>query len=458
MAQICIIGGGISGLATATWLAGEHDVCIAERSKVPGGWVRSIRGDHGQIIDLAANGWLDNEPAVDRLLSSLSLLEERLQASDQQKMRWIYHRDRLHRAPLSPPSLLATRLLSLFAKLRLCGEPFVGEGAGAAEESLADFMARRLGRGVLETLIAPMVAGVFAAQPEEISVRAAFPRLLELEKTHGSLFTALLKGRGGEAPRLTTLKGGTGRLAAAMAERLGDRIEYGREAVAIEQEGDGWRIHFSEGELSADVVVLACPAYAQAAMLRSCLPETSHHLEAIRYTSVAVASSLFPAGMWDRSPAGFGALSSRGSDLDGALGVLFSSRIFPDHSPDGVELTRTIFGGTRHPEVMGMDREQLLSATRSVHRKLFGTERAAPLQIEVFKHYQAIPIYEPGHHRRQLAVQAAQNRHPGLYFVGNHLFGVAVKDCIRNAEAAALRIAGYLCTEETEELPIGPAQ
>lgn len=442
MAKVCIIGGGISGLATGEFLS-EKDFVVCEKSTSIGGWIQTQQHESGAVLDLAANGWLNNEPAVGELINKLALSAQLVEANNKTNTRWIYHNNALHPAPLSPMALLRTRLLSLRTKLRMLFEPFVSKRTSDSEESLAEFVTRRLGKGTIETLLAPMVAGVFAAHPSEISVKAAFPKLYKMEQEYGSLFQALRQQKA-QRPHLQTLKGGAGQLTHTLAQKYHSKVKCNRAVEAIEKNGERWNVFFSDGSITCDAIVFACPAYAQASIIRGVLPEIAHHLDAIPYSSVVVVSGIYPRNMWQREPTGFGALVTPKTESYGALGTLFTSCIFPSHSPDETIVTRTILGGTRYPDAIEWDNQELIAKNRKLHSQLFGPENKQPIDIKVFKHHRAIPRYELGHNHRQLAIQTMQQRTPGIFFVGNHLFGVGVKDCIRNAKNTAQLVDKYL--------------
>jgi len=443
MASIVIVGAGIAGLSLAAFLGEEHDVQVLEASDTAGGHVRS---EHigGRTLDRAANGWLDSEPAIGRLVERVGLSADIIQANPR-STRWIFSGGAMHPAPLSPPALLGTKLLSPAAKLRLLLEPFVGRAPEGLDETVAEFVGRRLGQGVVDAMVGPMVAGIYAASPDQISLAAAFPRLKSLEKEYRSLFIAGMRRRsGGSPPRLTSLRGGAGALTARIAEQLGDRLQCSTPVKAIERRRDGWMVHTDTGSVAADVVALTCPAYAQASQLRGVDAEVADTLSGISYSPVAVVITAWPAGAWDHHPDGFGVLMARGEPSEGVLGTLFTSCIFPEHAPDGEILLRTILGGAIHPEVVASDDQALLGRTRTMLSKYFGSERAAPRMVQIYRHQRGIPLYAPGHTSRLATLRAAQARHGGLFFAGNHTGGIGVKDCAREGELLAQKIIEWL--------------
>ena len=442
--SVAIVGAGISGLAAGVFI---DDAVIFEANTTAGGWVQQVPQASRVVHDQAANGWLSNEPAVPMLIEKLGLENELLQASPARSVRWVYHRDQMCLVPSSPWQLLRSPLLSVAAKLRLLLSPLLMGRESNANESVAEFAQRHLGAGVLDTLLAPMVAGIFGARPEELSVDAAFPLLRELEQ-HGSLFAGIKarqrerRDRGEAAPVLTSLRGGLGELTRAMVEHVGDRLRSNTPIHSLEAHADGWVIHSGSQQWFFEKVLLACPAPAQARLL-----PVSPEMEALRaalagvkYTDVVVAISEFQRGCFEREPEGFGVLLSRAEQCSGPLGLLFSSNIFPSHVPDDRNLTRCILGGSPNPNVLQLSDAELRSAVEELHQKLFGARQQQAMRISLIRHRQAIPCYGLQHPRLHQLVMEHHRAVPTLRLLGNHLFGVGIKDCVRNASQQAQAI------------------
>ena len=441
--KIAVVGGGISGLTCAFWLQKlGHHVTIFEKKATLGGWVQSIKTPLGSIVDVAANGWLDNEPAVHELIEALEAQEEHIAVQDPKSTRWIVHRDRMVPAPLSPPMILKTPLLSFFSKIRLLWEPFV-RSKSHKNESLADFIKRRLGHGVVDGLLTPMVAGIYAAHPSELDVRACFPKLVEWEKTYGSLFQALRSpNRPKEKPPvLHSFKNGAGSICERIAQTFDPSHIRFAEVTNIKREHDRWKVHNTESILEVDHVVLACPAFVQSRLLQNIDSHIAAYLDQILYSDVAVVVSEYPQHAWKNRHRGFGALCSQDQDLFGVLGILFTSDIFPSRSPNSHLLTRSILGGTRYPDVLQWSEKEIQQRVFEAHQKLFGKTEHQALEVHVWKHKNAIPRYALGHDERQREIQRhIDQKHPHLSLLGNHLFGVGVKDCIRNGRDCAYKI------------------
>ena len=324
--KIAIVGGGISGLTCAFWLKKfGHKITLFEKKTHLGGWIQSTKTPLGSIVDVAANGWLDNEPAVHELIDALEAQKEHISVQDPKSTRWIVHQDRMVPAPLSPPMLLKTPLLSLLSKLRLLWEPFV-QSKSPQNESLADFVQRRLGSGVVDGLLTPMVAGIYAAHPSELDVRACFPKLVEWENTYGSLLRALFSPSRpkGKAPILHSFRNGAGSICDRIATTLDSSEIYFSEATKVNFLGDHWMVHSDEITKEVDHVVLACPAFVQSHLLKNIAPQVASCLDKILYSDVAVVVSEYPQNAWEHRREGFGALCSQNQEL---FGVLFIQSI-----------------------------------------------------------------------------------------------------------------------------------
>jgi oxygen-dependent protoporphyrinogen oxidase len=450
---VVIVGGGVSGLATANCLDGV-DLIVLEAAASAGGNVRTEHID-GRIIDKGPNGWLNTAPAMDRMLSRLGLSDVVVQANDKAHTRWIYADGKMHPAPLTPSAFFSTSLLPWWAKLRVLMEPFLPRGPEGVDESVAQFVARRLGQKFVDRMVGPMVAGIHAARPEDLSLASAFPKMAEMEAQYRSLFLAMLAKKRGGAPagQLQTLPQGAGQLTDTMATRLGDRLQCDTAVEGLSQTKDGWRIHTAGGDFDAEAVVLACPAPVQAKLMRGLDAGVAEALDEIPYAPVTVVVSAWPSGTFDQAPSGFGVLAARGERV-GVLGTLFTSETYPNQSKSGEILLRTMVGGAVHPAATKLDHQTLLGRVYDAHGLFFGKRRAEPTMVRAYHHPAGIPQYTVGHQSRVGAVCAAADRFGGLFFAGNHLGGIGVKDCVTTGEQVAANVRAWLeLTAATEDGP-----
>ncbi|MBT9555489.1 MAG: protoporphyrinogen oxidase [Myxococcales bacterium] len=460
--KIVVIGAGISGLATgyrlterAEKLGVPLDLHVLEAEDRVGGTMSSIQTSDGFIIETGPNGVLDNKPDTLALARDLGIGNRLVSGSDSANRRWVVLNGRLELLPTSPGTFLRSRLLSPLAKLRIAMEPWIPRRRSLADESVAAFARRRLGPRALERLIDPFVSGVFAGDPERLSVRSAFPRLVELESQYGSLIRAsraLAKARralpaagatGGSSPsagpagKLWSFEGGMRDLPMALEAALGSAVRTGERVIDVRRAQDGWVVSTDSGlRLSGvDAVVLTIPAFAAARLLAPLSEGLSRPLEAIEYAPVSVVALGFRREDVSHPLDGFGFLvPSR--ERRPILGCLIDSSVYPGRAPKDHVLLRSIVGGSRRPEDALRPDGELIELVLKELDPHFGIE-GRPVVAEVIRWRNAIPQYTLGHSDRVNQVESASREWPGLWVAGNALRGVAVNDCTREASRLA---------------------
>jgi oxygen-dependent protoporphyrinogen oxidase len=459
MPRIVIVGGGVWGLTLASRLeqrAPDAEVVVLEERPRPGGAVGTVRRD-GFQVEIGPNGFLDNKPFTLELCRDLDLGGQLVAASDSAaRNRYLFLGGRLRLLPGSLASFLSSDVLSWRGKLSLLAERFRRSRPPVGDESVDAFARRRVGREVAQTLADAFVTGIYAGDPRLLSVRAAFPRLAALEQEHGSVLRGLAQTRrqrtktsGAERParptgRMWSFREGLGLLIERLSERLRRPPLTGVAARAVRRlPGDGpvrWLVR-GEGEdrWEAEAVVLACPAYRQAALLADEDAELATQIEGIPYNRVAVVALGYRAADVPRPLEGFGYLSPQREGRD-VLGVQWCSSIFPDRAPPGMVLLRALCGGWNRPDVLDWDDECLLGAVVAELGRSMGV-RAAPVFRHVVRWDRAIPQYHLGHLERVAWIEGRLARHPGLYLGGNCYRGVALNDCVEQAGLLAQRVA-----------------
>jgi oxygen-dependent protoporphyrinogen oxidase len=452
--DVIVVGGGISGLACAWGLQqrGMH-VTLLEAAPQPGGSIATAR-EQGCLLESGPNSALDTTPLIARLLAELGIAGERIGANAAARNRYILRDDRLVALPLSPLKFLASSLFSTRAKLRLLQEPFIARSAPAVEESVAAFVRRRLGGEFLDYAINPFVAGVYAGDPELLSVKAAFPRLHELEQTHGSLIRGYLMGarararnqeKSKQAAPMFSFRDGMQTLTDAIARRLA-HVELATAADHI-MPGKGCQevtLNSTHGQriLRARAVVLATPAHVAAKLVAPFSSETGVALAAIPYPPVAVAISAYRRESIRHALDGFGVLVPQ-RERKNTLGSIFSSTLFENRAPRECALITTFVGGMRQPELARRDESEIAGIVQSEHAQMLGARaRAEFVRVRHWAH--AIPQYTLGHLSRVAVIQAAERKFPGLFFCANYRGGVAIGDCIKSADRTVAQVAKIL--------------
>ena len=461
MKKIIIIGGGISGLATA-WLlrskaqaAGKDlEITLLEKEQRPGGKIRSIKED-GYLCEWGPNGFLDSKPQTLDLCRALGVENNLHRSNDNARKRFIYSGGELHQLPEGGPSFLKSRLISWPGKLRLALEPtpFIAPAPAGVDETLADFGRRRLGKEALDKLIAPMVSGIFAGDPETMSLVSCFPRIAELEREYGGLIRAMImlakkkkrdqaagkvvSSAAGPGGVLTSFREGIQYLSDALATSLGGIVRPGAVVTSVVKgESVPYRVKCSDGtEYEADLTIMASPAFAAAEMLAGLDGGIAGILQQIPYASMTIICFGYSRERIRHSLDGFGYLIPR-KEGRSTLGTLWDSSMFENRAPEGKVLLRSMMGGACFPEYVKLDDDEVVARVRQDLAVTMGID-AAPEFVRVFRHPRAIPQYTVGHGKRLQALEELRKAHPGLILTGNSYRGIGLNDCVAAAERAA---------------------
>lgn len=453
--DVIVIGAGLAGLSCAQFLAREgRDVRVLEAAAEVGGSLKST-SLQGATIDLGPQTVHSRDPELFAHFDELGLTDQLRIAGGNGRKRFIVLKGRLVELPSSPISALTTKALSWRAKLRVLGEPFAGPGPGG-DESAADFIARRLGPEVAENLLDPFVSGVHAGDPHTLSMRAAFPKLLDAERVHGSITRwALSQGRsarrarqasGAAAParvpsRLFSFQGGLQSWAHALAHQVGpDRVDMSTPARGLEPiEGGGWRVHTADRVLEADHVVLALPASPCADLVEPISSGGARVLRDVPYSPVATVHLLYRRHAVAHPLDGFGLLIPSREQRP-VLGILWISSLFEGRVPEGTALTTSFIGGARAPERVRCSDDELIETAHAQHRELLQTSEA-PIAAQVQRWHHAIPRVEFGHVDRLATLARMEELHRGLHFAGSYgEGGAALPVCWKRGRKVARKI------------------
>lgn len=458
--RLIVVGGGIAGLSAAylAKMSGHEVVCLDEGER-PGGLIRSERVD-GFLCEAGPQAILDDAPDTIALLRALGLESRILPALAAAKRRFIYLRGALRPVPASPFGVLRSALLTWRAKLRLVGEPLVrrpreapppddAPGALDAEESLLAFASRRLGREAAEHLFATAVIGIYAAEAALLGATAAFPRLVTLEREHGSLLRGLMASRrAGRRPgRPISFPNGLEELPAALAGALGAGLIRARVVQIERRPTAGWSVATATAQVfDGDAVVIATDLAAAVDLVRPILPTVADHLSAIQSVPLALACLGFrdaTAEGLGMDLAAYGFLVARG-ETPKLLGCQYESSTFAGRAPPGGVLFRTILGGFgRGFDPAIVEAPEAIIAERAVAdlRTIAGLQRD-PDFVRVYRYPRALPLVDPVHAARVRAIDAALSQPlsaasgpPRLYLLGQGLRGVGVNEGIRAAAA-----------------------
>jgi oxygen-dependent protoporphyrinogen oxidase len=455
MKRMLVIGGGLTGLSAA-WHTRRAavDVRLLESSPQIGGVVQTIR-ENGYLAETGPNSLQLSTPAQKEMLEALGLGSEICEASPSARNRFVVRAGQLVPVPLSPWQFLSTPLLSTGAKWRLLREPWIPTRSPATggDESVADFVRRRLGPEVLAYAVEPFTGGVYAAPPDRLVLRHAFPRLKALEDKHGSLGRAALKlmwerRQAGEKrfrSRSISFREGMAALPRALAAQLGKPcIITEAKLNSLLAAGNGrwtaaWDSPSGNGREEFDAVVIATPAHAVGQMpLPSKLLKALAPLTSVEHPPLAAVVLGYPQAQVRHALDGFGVLLPSVEPFH-ILGTLFTSSLFPGRAPAGHVTLTTFVGGARWPEFAAMRDEGLLHLVQGDLEKLLGA-RGTPTYQRIVRWSHSIPQYGFQHDQVLAALKEAERAWPGLALAGSYRGGVSVTQCLENGRLAAEQV------------------
>jgi len=461
--KIVIIGTGISGLSTGYWMQkAGYQITFLERKDQAGGSMLTVRKE-GLTIDFGPNSGLDSSPYFHPILEDIDAVENVIYASGMAKNRYILKNHRLVKMPMGPLSLLSTPLFNIRGKLAIFREPWVKRGD--APESVAGFVERRFGREFLDYAINPFISGIYAGDPEHLSVREALPKLYALEEKYGSVIRGAIQGRKERknraekakiASRMFSFSGGMQAMAASIEGHLrkkGAEFLYQRDVTDLEKTKGGYKIKFShtgkgkkiQESLETGQIILSLPAGPASGILKKLDPDFAGILSGIEYPPVLVLYLVFHGKDIASGEDGFGFLIPE-VEKASFLGAIYSSTLFPqtlaDHSEKNLRSFTVFIGGARTP-LPNLDkdpamRKKVEETTIGELQKIIHTKNPPMFQESHFWP-SAIPQYNMGYDMVIRARENFEKNLPGLYIRANYVDGISLSDCLT---------AGYKKAEE----------
>lgn len=462
MPHVVVIGGGISGLSAALALQERNvEVTLLEASARFGGPIHTVR-TADLILDTGPDSFLSSKPGGVQLAERLGIADRLINTRPDGGGTFILHNGRLEPLPEGITLLVPTQfqqiaespLLDRAGKLRLMADYFIPARRSDADESVASFMTRRVGRQAFENLAEPLLTGIFSGDATQLSILSTFPRLREVERRQGGLIRGALAqrrsaGAGSGAPKYTpfvSFANGLGEIIEGLVAAL-DRTELRRRTAAqsITPLDDGYEITLMDGStIGCDAAVFATPAYVTAQILEDVAPQVAAELRAIPYVSSATVSMAFRDEDVSGKQVGRGFVVPR---VEGRAltAVTWSSNKFAGRAPEGVALLRGFTGRAGQEKNAFLPDDQLIELLRSDIAAITGIS-AEPLMAQVFRWLRAMPQYVVGHQARLDRIDDLLASHPSLALTGNAYRGVGIPDCITNATAEANRLLSRLAS------------
>ena len=461
--KLVVVGGGVTGLAAAhraVELARERglavEVTLLEARERLGGTIASERTD-GFLVESGPDSFLSEKPWALALCRRLGVEDRLVRTDDRFRKVWVWHGGRLHPLPDGFQLLAPTRfapfvtstLFSWPGKLRMALDLVLPRGTGG-DESLGGFVRRRLGAEALERVAQPLVAGIYTADPDELSLAATMPRFLELERTQRSIILALWRSArrapvagtsGARWSLFVTFKNWMEELIGTLASRLPAGAVVLKQRVAgVERHGEGWRVATDAGPFDADRVIVGAESHAAGRMLRYVDPTLATLLGEIAYSSAATVTLGYRRGDVPHPLDGFGFVVPR-TEGRTLLAGTFSSVKYPGRAPEGHVLMRGFLGGMLDAAVLQEEDAALVTRARRDLADALGIQ-AAPVLTRVSRWPASMPQYRVGHLARVDTIDRRLQALPGLHLAGGAYRGVGIADCVRSGEAAAERALG----------------
>ncbi len=440
--SIAIVGGGISGLATAFYIKQynpEIRITLFEKESELGGKMKTVQKD-GFLIEEGSNGFLSNKPDTLELVKLSGCEDILLKSSDDARKRFIYDK-KLEILPESPKAFLTTPLLSLKGKLRVLYEPFAPAKTDDSDESLQEFGYRRVGKEMTDVFLDAMVAGIYASTPKSISAPAAFPLVVKLEKEYGSLFKGMIKKKKKEAGPggvLMSFKGGVSTFIKKLSQNIDIDIIKDIDIKTLQKDEKGFILQNENLKMRFDKVILSTPAYESAKILKDFMPKLSNELANIEYSPISIVGVGY--NTLSHPLEGFGLLATTRAKKS-VLGVLWDSSIFRDRAKEDKKLLRTMIGGQRNPKLALQDNETLINSALKGIKDTMGIDKK-PDTVYVKRHDKGIPNYTVGHIKRVENIMNMVDKIEGLYLNSNAYKGIGLNDCVSNSKLCAKRVAG----------------
>ncbi|UCC71834.1 MAG: protoporphyrinogen oxidase [Gemmatimonadota bacterium] len=467
--RVAVVGGGVAGLAAAYELAKQAretglplSIDLFESADRLGGAILTENVD-GYVLDAGPDAVLTLKPWGLELCREIGLEDEIIPTQDEHRGVALFSRGALRSLPYGTGSsavrkiraYVSSGVVSWPAKLRMAADLVLPRGEQRADESMADFFGRRLGREAVERIVDPLIAGIYSGDPDKLSIYSTFPRFPQMVAKQRSILLSLLRApqsaRSGSRtlPIFCSLRNGLGQMVEAIVERLdGAQVHLSTPATTVEKTGAGYSLGTHAGRHNGYAgVILAAPAWTTGRLLGDLAPKPAREMKSIRYLSSATIFFAYRRNDLGPRPRGFGFLvpGCEGRRINGATWI---SNKFAHRSPEDGFLARCFIGGDRTGEELQADDDGLVRICKEELRDIAGIT-AQPLFTRVYRWKDSGPQYDVGHASLIGEVDAALAEHPGLEVTGAGFRGIGIPDCVYDGRETARRLVEYLRNNRT---------
>ena len=445
--DVVIVGGGISGLSALHFLKQRCpalSVRLFEAEKRLGGTIGTDRTG-GYSLDWGPNGFLDREPLTLRLCDELGLTDSLERANANVSKRFILRGGKLREVPMSPPKFLTSDILSFRGRLRVFCEPLARGPEEGVDESIYNFVRRRIGRDAADYLVQPMVSGIYGGLADKLSLESCFPIMKSMEAEYGSLFKAMIAkareakkakkksgGPTGPGGWLTSFDGGLDTIIKGFQGAYQEFIETNASVTSLDRKDEDFCIAVAGGKtFAAGHVILATPAYVTADLSATLSSRLKAALNDIPYAPISVVCLGYPRAAVSHPLDGFGFLVPK-KEQRHILGSIWTSSIFKDRAPEGYVQFRTMVGGDGDHESIKLSDDQLVALVTADMKEIVGIS-GTPTLVKIYRWERGIPQFTIGHRDTMAMIEQELQKIGGLYLSGNAYYGIGLNDCIKQS-------------------------
>lgn len=458
--DVVIIGGGVSGLATAWELdAKGYSTVVLERQVRTGGhaFSENISGfmmEHGPSTINAF------DPLAQNISTRLGLSNDQTYLGDGVKQRYLVDNGLLKAIPIHPFGFMTANYMSLRGRMRMMMEPFVPRGKSGSEETIQQYITRRFGSEFCERIIDPLVGGLYAGRASELSMPSVFPKMLALEEKYGSvakgMLTRFFKGGNMPSKRLFSWNGGIGTLSRALESHV-KNVKTGVTVRNIRKTKTGYQVDCGDhGPIQTKSVVIATQPHVASGLLSTVDVEGAEAAHSISTPPLAVVFLGYKREQVSHPLDGLGFLAAEMENI-GLTGAQFSSTMFPGRAPDGCVSITAYVGGARHPELARLPEQDLLQFAQKRLGSLLGIQ-GEPLVARVRHWHLGLPQYQLGHSTIVQTLEDTALRNPGLFLTGNYFKGPSVAACLGKAQDTSSSVAEFLHRSTDQHYPLSDRQ
>jgi oxygen-dependent protoporphyrinogen oxidase len=443
MRDVIVIGGGVSGLATAHNLMRQGlDVHLLERQVRTGGNAISQRFQ-GFLMEHGPTTFNASVPVAVQHLSDLDLLADARDLGVGVKRRYLLDAGKLSGISTHPLGFFRSDYLSIKGRLSMLLEALRPRKKGAEEETIHAFASRRFGREFADKVIDPMAAGLFMGDSRQLSISGAFGRLAEMEQEFGSITRAVLAAKRGSEPgrHLYSWQGGMATVPARLAVALGGRIKTGVTVLGLQKTAQGFAVKTTQGTRQARAVVVAAQPHVAAGLLEKIDPEGAAALQEIMAPPISVIFFGYRREQVAHPLDGLGFLTTKSNNRI-ISGAQFGSTMYAGRAPDGHVAISVYAGGMRNPDLVKLPDADLIAQVQQELSQILGIS-GVPVVTRLRRWQLGLPQYSLGHEKRRAILGATHERAGGLFLAGNYLDGVSMASCLDCADRVAAKAGAF---------------